>query len=123
MRSSVKEQVTDSPAPPVGNVTLDQVMRPVVQQMAALAQRMKVAQPVIRRVMVEVSRGEYHPRGAAARCLKQVRPSSAPVTAVTPGAAKFIVPAAIRQAAQDHLVWPTAAFTAAPSPFEAHARA
>jgi hypothetical protein len=118
---STEEEVTNSPAPPVGDATLNEMVRPIVQQMAALAQRMKIAQTVVRGVMVEVSSSKHHPSGAVPRCVEQIGPSSGSVTAVTPGAAKLVIPTAIRQAAQSHLVGPATSFTATLRSSEAYA--
>lgn len=122
MQSEVapEKEIAERPAPAECHPALGSMMLAVVQQMASLAKRVEIAQPVIGRVMVEVRCGEDDARAAATGGLEQIRPAGRAVASVTPPACASIEPAAVRQASQRRLVRPAAAFALAGCPAEAH---
>ena len=54
-----EEQVTERSAQQIGDPTLRQMVRAVVDQMTALAQAFQVARSVVARIVVEMGRGKH----------------------------------------------------------------
>ncbi len=54
-----QEEIAGSQAPPASNLALSQMVRPVVQYVAALTERTQIVQPIIGRIAVQV-RGREH---------------------------------------------------------------
>lgn len=82
-----------------------------VLQVAALAESVEVAQPVVARVVAEVGGGEQGAGGAHQRGLGEVRPARGAVAAVAPRPRMLVEPAPVGQAAQQRPVWPAAVHT------------
>jgi hypothetical protein len=57
-----EKQVAHCTTQQIGDPPLRQVMRTIVDQMAALAQTAQVAQPVVGRIMIEVRGSQYDTR-------------------------------------------------------------
>jgi hypothetical protein len=89
------------------------MMQPILQQVAALAERAEVRQPIIGRIAVKVRRRQHDARHAEPHCLDEVRPSGRPSTAIPPCRRLFIEPTSVWQTSYKSQVWP--ATTLAPS--------
>jgi hypothetical protein len=83
-----------------------------MEDVAALAQAAKVAQPVIGRVAVQMGRGKDDPGDTDFDCLDQVGPAAGLTPAIAPGRSLRIKPPSVGQASQDGLVWTPAALAA-----------
>ena len=98
------------------------MFRPIVVQMAALAESREIGSRVVTRVVVTVRCGEHHPRppdNAEHVVGAELQPDE-PSTTVTPAPGLCVPPAAITEVDHHLLVWPSAALTASPGPAEAH---
>src|ERR1700730_15664349 len=69
-------QVAECRVPTVSSPALPEVMRPVVTQVAALAEAAEIAQPVVGRFVIEMRGGEHHPSGADPQNFDQVGPAA-----------------------------------------------
>lgn len=99
----------------------------MVEHVAALAKRGQVAGPVVRRVVVEMSARQDHPRHRQLRPRSQAsqpglagfeqdgwrQPSHPPTLAAAPGFALLVPPRAIAQVHDRLTMWPTTTLTAA----------
>jgi hypothetical protein len=56
-RIGAKEQIAQRPPQQVSDPPLRQMVRAIVDEVAALAQAVEIAQPVITRIMIDVRRG------------------------------------------------------------------
>ena len=95
-------------------------MRPVVQQVAALAEGPQVGEPVVGGIAIEMGGGEHDAGGAQPDGLDLVGPTGGPAPAVPPGLCGLIKPASIRQAAQPGQMQPSAALALSSRLLEAH---
>ena len=95
-------------------------MRPVLQHVAALAERAQIGHPIIGRIAVEVCRREHDARHPEPCCLDEIRPSSHPPAAVSPRRRLLIKPAAVRQTANKGQMSPPATLAPSPGTFEAN---
>ena len=71
-----QEQIADGAAEEVGDPPLLEVVRPVVDEVTALAEAAQVAQPVVARIVIEVGGGKDDPCRPLSRQLLQVRPAA-----------------------------------------------
>ena len=110
-------------AQPVGDPALRQMVVPVVDHVAALAEAPQIAQPVVLRVVVEMRGGQDHPRRAHLDRLDERGPAGRPATAVAPGLTQRIEPSSIGEAADRGAVRPLAALALAAGALEADASA
>ena len=108
-----EEKVADRETPPVGDPTLCQVMRPIVQHVAALAERTEVPQPVVGRVAVQVRGREHDARLPIPGRLDEIRPPGCSPTAIAPRGCPLVEPASVRQAADQSEMRPPAALAPA----------
>jgi len=72
-RNKAVEQIRNGVTPSIRHSTFRQMMRPVVQQMAALAERPQIAGAVVARVVVQVGGGKHHAADASVRQAAQHR--------------------------------------------------
>ena len=115
-----EEQVTDGVAASVGDPPLGEVMRPVVDHVAALAEAFQVAQPVVGRVVVKVRRGKHDAGGADRDQRHQVGRGSRAASVVPPSLPPGVEPAPVQQTADQGAVRPAAALAHAAGPREPH---
>ena len=66
-----EEQVPEGFAPTQGQETLPPVLLAIMEHVAPLADRLQVPRPVVRRIMVQVRRGQHHTRGPAGYVSRQ----------------------------------------------------
>lgn len=92
-----KEQIAQSAAEKIGDPPLSQMMRTVMNYVAALAKASQVAKPIIGWVMVKMRRGEKNSRCLHAGKLFQIRPAGAAPPPVAPGLPFLIVPPSVRK--------------------------
>lgn len=118
-----EEKVADRETPPVGDPTLCQVMRPIVQHVAALAERTEVPQPVVGRVAVQVRGREHDARLPIPGRLDEIRPPGCSPTAIAPRGCPLVEPASVRQAADQSEMRPPAALAHTCGALEADAPA
>jgi len=116
-----EEKVADRETPPVGDPTLCQVMRPIVQHVAALAERTEVPQPVVGRVTVQVRGREHDARLPIPGRLDEIRPPGCSPTAIAPRGCPFVEPPPIRQATNEGEMRAPAALAHTPGALEADA--
>ena len=90
----------DAATPPVGDPALHQMVRPIVQHVAALTEGPQIFQPIVGGITVEVRRCEHDARHPEPSCLHKVGPTSWTSTAIPPGRRLFVEPAPVRQAAE-----------------------
>ena len=115
-----EEQITEGAPQQVGDPPLCQVVRPVVDQVAALAKALQVTRPIVCRVVIEVRRGEDDARVANAGRLLDVRPAGCPAAASALGARGGVEPTAVGQAADGLAMWPSASLAATTATLEPH---
>jgi hypothetical protein len=87
------------------------MIRSIMEQVAALAEALQVAQPVVARVMIEMCCGEQDPRGSGRNHRQQIRPMRMPAAAIAPGLLSGIEPTSIGQAADQSGMRPATGFT------------
>ena len=83
-------------------------MRAVVDHVAALAQALEIAQPVVAGVMVEMRCRQDHAGLPDLQRFHEIGPSGRPAAAVAPGAASGVEPASVGQTANRHAMRPAA---------------
>jgi hypothetical protein len=84
-----------------GDPALHQMVRPVVQHVAALTEGPQILQPIVGGIAVQVRRCEHDARHPEPSCLHKVGPTGRTPTAISPGRRLFVEPAAGRQAAEE----------------------
>src|SRR4051794_8851121 len=87
------------------------MMRPIVDQMTALAKAAQVLDTIVARIVIEMSSGQNDPGLAHAGRFRDVGSADRAAALIAPGAADRIVPASVRQNADDCAVRPPAALT------------
>ena len=120
MHVAPQEQVARGIAQPVGDPALRQVVRPVMQHVAALAERAQVGEAVVTGVAVQMGSSQYDAGGPKPCHLDQVGPASRTTAPVTPGCRLIVEPAPIGQAADLRQVRPAAALASTTGTLEAH---
>jgi hypothetical protein len=73
---------------------------PVVDQVAALAQALQIARPIISRVVIEVGGCEDDTGLPQPGCLFDIGPGCGPTVAVAPSWVSCVIPATIRQSSE-----------------------
>ncbi len=91
------------------------MMRPVLQHVAALAERAQIRHTIVGRIAVEMCRCKHDACHSEPRCLHEVGPSGHPTATVPPRRRLLIEPASVRQAAHEGEMWPTTALAPASS--------
>src|ERR1700760_2750508 len=99
------------------------MVRPILQQVAALTKCAEIRQPVISRVAVEMRRRKHDTRHPEPCGLEEIWPSSDAALAISPRHRLLVEPSAIRQTANAGEMRPPAALASTSSPFEANATA
>src|SRR5271163_237112 len=99
------------------------MVRAIVDQVAALAQALEIAQPIIARVMIEVRRSQDHAGLTDLRRFHEIGPSGGSTATVAPGVTGGVEPASIGQTANGETMWPAASLARAGGALEAHAPA
>lgn len=94
-----------------------------MNQMTALTKTAQVTQPIVGRIMVEVSRGKHDPGCSQPHHLFQVGPTSSASASVAPVLLCLIIPPPIRQAAHHGAMRSTTALADAGCSLEANAPA
>lgn len=104
------------------------MLEPIVKHVAALAERLEVARPIVGWVMIEVRCRQHHMGGADQRLTRGIgnikggwSPQGASLAAA-PAALLLVPPAAIAKMVDDLPVWTAAAFTAPLGALEADHR-
>jgi hypothetical protein len=100
-RIRTEEEITECQTPPVGDPALHQMVRPIVQHVAALTEGLQISQPIVGGIAVQVRRREYDARHPEPSCLHKVGPTGRTSTAMPPGRRLFVEPAPVRQAAEE----------------------
>lgn len=117
-----QEQVAYCFSQTVGQPALAQMLHLVVENMAALAERLEVLRIVVTRVVIEVRAGQIH-TGGLNHCVGgqafQRRQFERTSLTVAPGLRSLIPPAAIAQVNDQLAVRPAASLAAASGPPEA----
>jgi hypothetical protein len=118
-----EEKIAVCQTPPVGDPALRQVMRPIVQHVAALAEGAEVLQPVVGRIAVQVRGCEHDAGHPKPSCLHKVGPPGHAPLAVPPGRRLLVKPPPIRKAADKCEVWSSTALAPTSSALEANVAA
>src|SRR3954447_19857404 len=96
-----EKQVTERAAQQIGDPPLLKVMGPVVDQMATLTEASQVLETVIARIVIEVGSGQNDAGLACVSRFFDIGPASRAAVVIAPGLTGLVVPAAIRQNADD----------------------
>ena len=72
----------------IADPPLHQVVRAIVDHVAALAQALEIALSVVARVVIEVCRGQNHTGVPGLRRFDEIRPARRAAAAIAPGAAR-----------------------------------
>src|SRR4051794_37697817 len=96
------------------------MMRPVVDQMAALAETSQVLQAIIARIMIEMGSGEDNAGPAHASHFRDIGPTGRSAAMSAPSLTGLVVPATVRQTADDRAMCTPAALADAAGAFESH---
>src|SRR6516162_2747278 len=97
------------------------MVRPIVDEVAALAQALEIAKPVITRIMIEVRRSQED-TGLPYPCsLLEVGPPRRSAASIAPGVPSGVEPTSVRQTANCRAVWPPAPLANAVGALEPHA--
>src|SRR5271154_138601 len=115
-----EEQIAKCAPQQIGNPPLRQVVRAIVDHVAALAQALEIALPVVARVVVKVCGGQDHTGLPRLRRLHEVGPAGGPAAAIAPTMTGSIKPAPTGQAANCHAVGAATSLTNAASAREPH---
>ncbi len=111
-----EEKISVCQMPSVGDPALRQVMRPIVLDVAALAEGAEVLQAVVGRIAVQVRRRKHDASRPEPSCLLKVGPPGhAPVT-VPPGRRLLVEPPPVWQAADEGEMWSPTALAPTSSP-------
>lgn len=108
-----QEQITDGPAHPVGQPSLRQMMRPVMDQVAALAEALQVGRVAVRRVMVEMRGSEDDAGDAYSVKINAPWRRALVAVAIAPAGVAAVEPPPVRQAHHLGAVAAAADFAAA----------
>ena len=119
-RIRAKKQIAEGAAQQIVDAAARQMVRPVVDHMAALAEALQVAEPVVAGIMIEMDGGQRDARVPYARRLDDIRPGRSPATVVAPGVPVSIKPASVGQAANCFAVRPATFLAHAEGPLESH---
>ena len=84
------------PTPPVGDPALHQMVRPIVQHVAALTERAQIFQPIVGGIAVQVRRCEHDARHPKPSCLHKVGPTGGTSSAIPPCRRLLVEPAPVR---------------------------
>jgi len=122
-RIRAEEKVTDGHTPPVSNPTLRQVVRPVMQHMAALAEGAQVLHPIVGRVAVNMRRSEHYTGRPELGGFHKIGPPGRTPLSVPPGRRLLVEPPPVRQATDEGEVWSPTALTPTSGTLEANAAA
>jgi hypothetical protein len=95
-----EEEIAECQTPPVGDPALHQMVRPIVQHVAALTKGPQIFQSIVARITVQVRRGKYDARRPKPNSLHKIGPTSRTSTAIPPGRRLFIEPAPVGQTAE-----------------------
>jgi len=100
-----------------------QMVRMIMDHVAALTQAFQVALPVVARIMIEMRRRQDDAGPPEGHRLLDIRPSCWPAPAAAPGVAHRVEPTAIGQAADGLSVRPAAPLADTSGALETHASA
>ena len=100
-RIRTKEQIADGHTPSVSNPALRQVVRPVVQHVAALTERAEVLQPVVGRVAVKMRRSEHDTGHPELGGFHKIGPPGRAPLSVPPSRRLLVEPPPVRQATDE----------------------
>src|ERR671933_115143 len=100
-----EEQVPEGFAPTQGQETLPPVLLAIMEHVAPLAERLQVPRPVVRRIMVQMRRGQHHagrsPGDVRRQSLGPGQAPNRPILAVAPHPALLILPAPVPEMQDD----------------------
>ena len=96
------------------------MMRPIVNEMAALTQASQVFQPIVAWIVIEVGGGQDYARLPHPGCFLDIGPTGGATAAVAPGLTSGIEPASVRQNADDLAMRSATALANAAGTLEAH---
>ena len=91
-----------------------------MDHVAALAQALEIARPVIARVMIEVRRGQDHAGLPDLRRFHQIGPTGRSTAAIAPGPTGGVEPATVGQTANRHAMWAAASLAQAGGTLKPH---
>ena len=118
-----EEKIANGHTPPVSDPALRQVVRPVVQHVAALTERTEVLQQVVGRVAIKMRRGEHDPGHPELGGFHKIWPPRRASLSVPPGRRLLVEPPPVRQATDEEEVWSPTALTPTSGALEANVAA
>jgi hypothetical protein len=95
------------------------MVRSIVQQVAALAERAQILEPIVRRIAVEMGGCEHDARRPKPGCFHKIGPTSRPPSAIPPRRLLLVEPSPVCQAAEADEMGPAATLAPALSALEA----
>src|SRR3954447_2878434 len=115
-----EEQIAEGATQRVGYAASGEMMRPVVNEMAALTQASQVFQPIVAWIVIEVGSGQNDAGLTHVRRFLDVGLASRTAAMIAPGLTGVVVPPSIRQTANDFAMRTPAALTDAAGTLEPH---
>ena len=115
-----EEQIAERAAQQISEPPLRQMVRAIVDHVAALAQALQIAPPVVTRVVVEVGCSKNNAGVPDLSGFDEIGPARWPSPAIAPGVLHGIEPAPVRQTANRHAVPPVASLTDTGGALEPH---
>ena len=106
-----EKQIAEGAAQQISEPSLRQMVRAIVDHVAALAQALQIAPPVVTRVVVKVGRSQNDAGVPDLSGFDEIGPARRPPPAIAPGVLHGIEPAPVRQTANRHAVPPVASLT------------
>jgi hypothetical protein len=103
-----EEEVAEGAPQQIGDPSPCQMVRPIVDQVAALAQAFQIARPIVGRIVIEMRGGEYDASLSYPRCLDDVEPRRWPPASIAPNVLVSVGPAPIGETADGFAVRPSA---------------
>jgi hypothetical protein len=91
-RIGTEEKIAGCQPPPVSDPALRQMVRPIVQHVAALTERAQILHPIVGRVAIQVRRCEHDARLPKPSRLDKIGPSGRVPSAVSPRSGFFVEP-------------------------------
>jgi hypothetical protein len=91
-----RERGKDRQPPPVSEPALRQMVRPIMQHVAALTERAQILHSIVGRIAIQVRRCEHDARHPKPSRIHKIGPSGRAPSAVPPRRCFFVEPASVR---------------------------
>jgi hypothetical protein len=115
-----EEQIPERPPQQICDPSSGQMVRSIMNHVAALAETLQVALPVVARIMIEMRRRQDDAGLSERHRILDIRPSRWPAPTITPRVARGVEPATIGQATDSLAMRPAASLADTTGALEAH---